>query len=405
MSIRISARTGVADTRGRELSRGDSRETITLMAGLRGLSRKRKIQYERSGQASSQQADVRPLDLQGDVPLKRVGNLWDSIVSKENIEAAYLSARKGKTWQRTIQRFDEHLEENLESVRVSLVDKTFRTAPYRSKKVFEPKERDIFILPFAPDRIVQHALMRVIEPIWESLFIHDSYACRKGKGMHKGSTRTMEFVRRNEYCLKCDISKFYPSVRHDVLQSVVRRKIKCPETLRLIDDIINSFPGETNIPIGNYTSQWFGNLYLNELDTFVKHELRCRDYLRYCDDFCLFSDDKGYLNECAARIREFLCVHLALRMSKCDLFPVARGVDFLGYRHFKDFVLLRKSTTRRIKQRLKALPWKIRSKILTKERGLSSIASTLGWIQWGNTFHLRQSLHLDEWFHDLKEVS
>jgi len=405
MSIRISARTGVADTRGRELSRGDSRETITLMAGLRGLSRKRKIQYERSGQASSQQADVRPLDLQGDVPLKRVGNLWDSIVSKENIEAAYLSARKGKTWQRTIQRFDEHLEENLESVRVSLVDKTFRTAPYRSKKVFEPKERDIFILPFAPDRIVQHALMRVIEPIWESLFIHDSYACRKGKGMHKGSTRTMEFVRRNEFCLKCDISKFYPSVRHDVLQSVVRRKIKCPETLRLIDDIINSFPGETNIPIGNYTSQWFGNLYLNELDTFVKHELRCRDYLRYCDDFCLFSDDKGYLNECAARIREFLCVHLALRMSKCDLFPVARGVDFLGYRHFKDFVLLRKSTTRRIKQRLKALPWKIRSKILTKERGLSSIASTLGWIQWGNTFHLRQSLHLDEWFHDLKEVS
>jgi hypothetical protein len=375
------------------------------MAGLRGLSRKRKIQYERSGQASSQQADVRPLDLQGDVPLKRVGNLWDSIVSKENIEAAYLSARKGKTWQRTIQRFDEHLEENLESVRVSLVDKTFRTAPYRSKKVFEPKERDIFILPFAPDRIVQHALMRVIEPIWESLFIHDSYACRKGKGMHKGSTRTMEFVRRNEFCLKCDISKFYPSVRHDVLQSVVRRKIKCPETLRLIDDIINSFPGETNIPIGNYTSQWFGNLYLNELDTFVKHELRCRDYLRYCDDFCLFSDDKGYLNECAARIREFLCVHLALRMSKCDLFPVARGVDFLGYRHFKDFVLLRKSTTRRIKQRLKALPWKIRSKILTKERGLSSIASTLGWIQWGNTFHLRQSLHLDEWFHDLKEVS
>ena len=337
--------------------------------------------------------------------MKRIGNLWDSIISKENIEAAYLSARKGKVWQRTIQRFDENLEENLDAVRVSLANKTFHTAPYRSKKVFEPKERDIFILPFAPDRIVQHALMRVIEPIWESLFIHDSYACRKGKGMHKGSTRTMEFVRRNEYCLKCDISKFYPSVRHDVLSAIVRRKVKCPETIWLIDDIIDSFPGETNVPIGNYTSQWFGNLYLNELDTFVKHELRCRDYLRYCDDFCLFSDDKGYLNECAARIREFLCVHLALRMSKCDLFPVARGVDFLGYRHFKDFVLLRKSTTRRIKQRLKALPWKIRSKILTKERGLSSIASTLGWIQWGNTFHLRQSLHLDEWFHDLKEVS
>jgi len=337
--------------------------------------------------------------------LKRIGNLWDSIISKENIEAAYLSARKGKAWQRTIQRFDENLEENLDAVRVSLVDKTFHTAPYRSKKVFEPKERDIFILPFAPDRIVQHALMRVIEPIWESLFIHDSYACRKGKGMHKGSTRTMEFVRRNEYCLKCDISKFYPSVRHDVLSAIVRRKIKCPETLRLIDDIINSFPGETNVPIGNYTSQWFGNLYLNELDTFVKHELRCRDYLRYCDDFCLFSDDKGYLNECAARIREFLHTKLALKLSKCSLFPVAHGVDFLGYRHFKDFVLLRKSTTKRIKKRLKGIPWEIRSKRLTTERALSSVASTLGWIRWGNTFHLRRALHLDEWFHDLKEVS
>lgn len=337
--------------------------------------------------------------------MKRVGNLWDSIVSKENIEAAYKAARKGKGWQRTIQKFDEDLEENLESVRMSLMDKTFHTAPYRSKRIFEPKERDIFILPFAPDRIVQHSLMRVVAPLWESFFIHDSYACRVGKGMHKGSTRTMDFVRRNEYCLKCDISKFYPSVRHDILQSIIRRKIKCPDTLWLMDDIITSFSGGTNVPIGNYTSQWFGNLYLNELDIFVKHELRCRDYLRYCDDFCLFSNDKGYLNECAARIREFLRANLALRMSKCDLFPVARGVDFLGYRHFKDFVLLRKSTTKRIKQRIKTLPWKIRSGVISKEKGLSSVASTLGWIRWGNTFHLRRSLHLDEWFHDLKEVS
>lgn len=330
--------------------------------------------------------------------------MWRHVVSEDNIRAAYLAARKGKSWQRTIQRFEENLEENLEAVRLSLVDKTFHTAPYRSKKVFEPKERDIFILPFAPDRIVQHAVMRVVEPLWTPLFIHDSYACLKGKGMHKGSTRTMQFVRRNDYCLKCDISKFYPSVRHDILRSLVRRKIKCPDTLWLLDDIIDSFPGETNVPIGNYTSQWFGNLYLNELDMFVKHELRCKDYLRYCDDFCLFSNDKAYLNECAERIRNFARDSLDLRLSKCRLFPVNLGVDFLGYRHFKKFVLLRKSTTKRIRRRLKSLPWLMRSGSTSPSRFLSSVASTLGWIRWANTFHLRRTLFLDDFYYDLKEM-
>ena len=327
--------------------------------------------------------------------MKRIGNLWDSIISKENIEAAYLSARKGKAWQRTIQRFDENLEENLDAVRVSLANKTFHTAPYRSKKVFEPKERDIFILPFAPDRIVQHALMRVIEPIWESLFIEDSYACRKKKGIHAGSLRTMQFVRRNRFCLKCDISKFYPSVRHDVLSAIVRRKIKCPETIWLIDDIINSFPGETNVPIGNYTSQWFGNLYLNELDMFVKHELRCRNYLRYCDDFCLFSNDKGHLNECAARMEDFLQARLGLRYSKRRLFPVALGVDFLGYRHFQRYILLRKSTAKRVKKRLRALPGLLEKGRVSMEQFRSSVASTKGWLQWANTRNFRLSIELD----------
>lgn len=327
--------------------------------------------------------------------IKRHGDLFQRIIAPENIYEGYRSARKGKAWQNAIKVFEEHLDENLAGIRRSLIERSFSTSQYRSLTILEPKKREIYILPFYPDRIVQHALMRVIEPVWESLFIEDSYACRKKKGIHAGSLRTMQFVRRNRYCLKCDISKFYPSVRHDVLSSIVRRKIKCPGTLWLIDDIINSFPGETNVPIGNYTSQWFGNLYLNELDMFVKHELRCRDYLRYCDDFCLFSDDKGYLNECAARMEEFLQSRLGLRYSKRRLFPVSLGVDFLGYRHFPEYILLRKSTAKRVKRRLRILPALLEAGRVSMEQFRSSVASTKGWLQWANTRNFRLSIELD----------
>lgn len=328
--------------------------------------------------------------------IKRHGDLFKNIVDLENIYAAYRNARRGKGWQNTVKRFEEKLDENLISIQLSLVNHTFTTSPYRSKTIYEPKQREIYILPFAPDRIVQHALMLVIEPIWESLFIDTSFACRKGKGIHAGSLKTMEYVRRNKYCLKCDISKFYPSVRHDILSDLVRRKIKCPETLWLLDDIINSFPGETNVPIGNYTSQWFGNLYLNELDMFVKHILKCRDYLRYCDDFCLFADNKKYLNYCAKQIEEYLWKRLRLMYSKCRLFPVSLGVDFLGYRHFPEYILLRKSTAKRVKKRLKRLPKLLQRGCITTEQFRSSIASTMGWLKWAKTKNFQMAIELEK---------
>lgn len=333
--------------------------------------------------------------ISGGDPIKRHGNLFKHIVDLENIYVAYKNARRGKGWQDTIKRFEEKLDENLIAIQRSLVDHTFTTSSYRSKTIYEPKQREIYILPFAPDRIVQHALMQVVEPIWESLFIDTSFACRKGKGIHAGSSKTMEYVRRNKYCLKCDISKFYPSVHHDILSNLIRRKIKCSETLWLLDDIINSFPGETNVPIGNYTSQWFGNLYLNELDMFVKYNLKCRDYLRYCDDFCLFADDKKYLNECAREIEEYLWARLKLKYSKCRLFPVSLGVDFLGYRHFPQYILLRKSTAKRVKKRLGKLPKLLRRGYITTEQFRSSIASTIGWLKWAKTKNFQMSIELE----------
>lgn len=333
--------------------------------------------------------------------VKRYGNLWQNVTTKENIRLSYEQAKVGKGKKHNVRKFNKNLDANLERIRQSLIDKTFTTAKYNTKTVFEPKRRTIYILPFDPDRIVQHAVMNILIPIWDKMFIEESYACRDGKGMHKGSLKTMEYVRGNKYCLKCDISKFYPSINHAILKEIIRRKIKDPDILWLLDDIIDSYPGGTNTPIGNFTSQWFGNLYLNELDTFVKQKLGIKCYLRYCDDFCLFHNDKKVLNAAADEIRRFVGERLQLRLSKCDLFPVSRGVDFLGYRHFPEYILLRKSTAKRAKKRIKKAVARLHRNKITSEQFRSIVASYDGWMKWARTYNLRFRLELDK----LKEAS
>lgn len=318
------------------------------------------------------------------------------MVAPENLLLAFVRAKRGKSWQSAIKRVEQDLDGNLERLRESLVNKTFTTSLYRLKTIYEPKKRTIYRLPFYPDRIVQHALMNVVEPLWEALFIADSYACRRGKGLHAGSRRTMEFVRRYKYCLKGDISQFYPSLDHDILFAIIQRKIKCRDALWLLEDIIYSLPGGKNVPIGNYTSQWFGNLYLNELDQFLKHDLEIKAYVRYCDDFCLFHDDKEFLWKALERLTAFLQDCLRLRLSKKDLFPVSRGVDFLGYRHFPKYLLLRKSTSKRVKARIKQLPGLLAKGKISFEQFRSSLASTLGWLKWANAHNFRRSLGIDE---------
>jgi len=206
----------------------------------------------------------------------------------------------------------------------------------------------------------------------------------------------MRYIAKARYCLKCDISKFYPSVNHAVMYEILQRKIKCKYTLELLKEIIYSVPGESNVPIGNYLSQWLGNMYLNELDDYVKHTLHIRHYIRYCDDFVLFGD-KQQLAATIPLIQQFIQDRLKMRMSKCDLFPVSRGIDFLGYRHFPgNYVLLRKSTAKRVKKRIKGLIWKVRHGRISKESALGSIASTKGWIKWANSYNLAQSINLEE---------
>ncbi len=321
--------------------------------------------------------------------MKRHGNLYGHIAEPENIRLAWHQARKGKSRKKDVQRFAEAPEENLARIADLLATKSFLPSPYRTMMIYEPKPRMIYILPFSPDRIVHHAIMQVVEPIWTGLFISDSYACIRGRGLHAGSRRTMEYVRRNRYCLKMDVRKFYPSVDHDILFSIIARKIKCPDTLDLFHKIIYSVPDGKNVPIGNYTSQWMGNLYLTDLDLFVKQTLRIKDYVRYCDDFCLFSNDKAELNRAARAIEAFLADHLALTLSKCDLFPVSHGVDFLGYRHFPDYILLRKSTSVRIRRRLNRLPKQLAAGKITLDHFRGSVASINGWMKWANAHNFR----------------
>lgn len=336
--------------------------------------------------------------------MRRHGNLWEKITSKENFEIAYARSIFGKSKKRNVIKFKKDKENNLEKVRNVLINKTFKTSRYTEKTIYEPKKRTIYVLPFAPDRIVQHALMNVLIPIWDKLFIDTSYSCRDGKGIHEGSKKTMEFIRRNKYCLKCDISKFYPSIDQDILMDIVKKKIKCKDTLWLIDEIIHSFPGGKNTPIGNFTSQWFGNLYMNELDHYVKSVLRIKDYLRYCDDFCLFHNDKAVLNDAAKKIKTFIEEKLKLKFSKCDLFPVSQGVDFLGYRHFNKYILLRKRTAKRVTKRLKRLPLMLEKGIITKEQFRSSVGSTYGWLKWANAHNLSLKLKIDEMMMGVKNV-
>lgn len=328
--------------------------------------------------------------------MKRNGKLFEQITSTENLSIAYQKARRGKSRKSAVKRFALNPEARIERIRASLVERSFHTSEYETKWVYEPKPRQIFVLPFNPDRIVQHAIMNVIEPIWDAMFISDSYACRRGKGQHAGSRRVMEFVRRHRYCLKCDISRFYPSVDHDVLYEIIQRKIKCSGTLWLLKDIIYSMPGGTNVPIGNYTSQWFGNLYLNELDQYLKHEWRIKAYARYCDDFVLFHDSKAFLNEAACAIGEFIRNRLRLKFSRCDLFPVSQGVDFLGYRHFPRYILVRRSTAARVKRRLNVLPALLERGRITIESYRGSVMSTLGWLKWANSYNLQLAVRARE---------
>ena len=328
--------------------------------------------------------------------MKRLNNVWSMIIDKDNLRLALQKAAKGKKQRPSVRKILNNTELYIDKLYNSLKAGTYKTSKYSIITLFVPKERKIFRLPFYPDRIVHHAIMNIMESFWDSQFIYHSYACRQGKGQHKGSTKCMDYARKYKYVLKCDISKFFPSVDHAILKVILRRKIKDKRLLSLFDEVIDSVNGNPytpdgkNIPIGNLLSQWFGNLYLNELDVFVKHTLRVHPYIRYSDDFILFSNDKAELHNCLIEIRNFLDTKLKLKLSKGSVFPVSRGIDFLGYRHFPDYVLLRKRTVKKWKRFFKKL------ELPPTRRNVAQLASFNGIVCHANTYNFRQDIVRNE---------
>lgn len=235
---------------------------------------------------------------------------------------------------------------NLLLLRQILLDGTYKTSEYSTFKIYEPKERLIFRLPYYPDRIVHHAIMNVVEPIWVKQFINNTYSCIKGRGIHKCMKDVRKVLDGNpegtKYCLKLDVTKFYPSIDHDILKKVVRKKIKDKRLLDLLDSIIDSANG---VPIGNYLSQFFANLYLSDFDHWVKEVLQVKYYFRYADDIVLLGEDKDLLRWYKQQMETYLNEKLLLQIKpNYQIFPVdTRGLDFVGYKFYHTHTKLRKS--------------------------------------------------------------
>ena len=298
--------------------------------------------------------------------MKRLNNeVFDKICDIENLREAHKNARRGKTHYAEVKMVDENLDFHLDKIKFMLEEDAYQVSKYTVKKIFDrTKEREIFILPYFPDRIIQWAIMLQIRDRIERNLISSTYASIPNRGIHNALNKMDKDIRKENpvYYLKLDVKKFYPSIDKEILKLKVSRVIKCKRTLGLIFKIIDSV--ENGIPIGNYLSQYLGNLYLSDLDHYCKEKLKCKMYYRYMDDIVILNKDKKILHEILSEIKMFLEKEkLELKQNYRISIIEKEGIDFLGFRHFGDKIILRKS----IKNKLKTMTPK-------------NIGSYYGWI-------------------------
>ncbi len=287
--------------------------------------------------------------------MKRYGNLYETLCSWENLSLAYRKALKGARKNRETQEWYYHYEPKIIELRESLLNHSYEPAAYRYFTIIDPKERVIAVAPFR-DRIVHHALVNLLEPIYEARFIHDSYATRKGKGTHKAIDRAQFFLRKNRWFFKADIEKYFDNIQHDILLQLLENKIKDKALLALTAKIVrNGGENGKGLPIGNLTSQFFANVYLHPLDIYVQNELHICVYLRYMDDFVLFSRSKGMLKKQGMAIRRFLRETLGLSVKEKATFfnQAANGLSFLGTRIFPARIRIKNENLKRILKGIK----------------------------------------------------
>ncbi|MBI4677871.1 MAG: group II intron reverse transcriptase domain-containing protein [Elusimicrobia bacterium] len=304
-------------------------------------------------------------------------------------------ARRGKRSRPDVAGFEFQVEREVLTLQRELLDGRYEPGPSRVFEVCESKKRLISAVPYR-DRVVHHAICNVIEPVFERGFIHDSYANRKGKGTHKALARLTHFCRGADYALKCDVVKYFESVDREILLGLLGRRIADASTLGLLSKIIGleqGRPSGRGIPIGNLTSQLFANIYLDEFDHFVKERLGVRRYLRYVDDFVLLHDDKARLHEARAAMEAHLAtLGLKLHPGKTQVFPVARGVPFLGFRVFRTHRLIRKTSFFHFRRKLRRNIAQWRAGLLAAGRFKACAAGWVAHASWGDTWGLRRNL-------------
>ena len=330
---------------------------------------------------------------------KTYKNLWEGIIGWDNLYTAYLEARKRKRYKAGVLRFNANLEENITNIQNHLMWGSWRPSKWKEFMVYEPKRRLIQAPPFK-DRVVHHALASVISPLFERKFIFDSYACRQGKGFHQAAKRVQTFLQKarvdgeTTYVLKADISKYFHSIDHDALSRIFSRTIRDERVLALSNHIIRDAEfDKCGIPLGSLTSQIYANIYLDQLDHYVKDTLGVKYYCRFMDDFIIVCNDKKYLWLLLSEIEHFLTNKLKLTLNpKTAIFPSVRGVDFCGYRVWVNHILPRKKNIRRARRSFAKLTRAYSKGEVSLEKVKACIMSFLGYTKHCNSYITTQNI-------------
>jgi hypothetical protein len=323
--------------------------------------------------------------------------LWEKICSMENLQLAHQNAKDGKGWYKEVKMIDADLDHYLKQLQTMLLLKTYHTSDYEN---FFKKEgnkiRLLSKLPYFPDRICHWAIIQVIEPILIKKMIANTYSAIPDRGIHRClhdvQAAMQNDVKGCQYCLMLDVRKYYQSINHDILKQTYRRIFKDKDLIWLLDEIIDSTPGDTGVPIGNYISQYSGNIYLTEFDHWIKEVKKVKHYYRYMDDVRIFAETKEELHRLFLEIKEFYATKLKLTIKdNWQIFPTyKRGIDFVGYRSFLEYTLLRKSTCISFKNKMVKINRKrLEGKPLNHSEWCS-INSYYGWLKHCDSFRLCQ---------------
>jgi len=326
--------------------------------------------------------------------------MYEKICSIENLELACIRAKKGKTKKRYIKRFQKNLERNLSKLREELMNQTYKPCSLKTFILRDPKTRKISKSAFR-DRVIHHAICNLIAPILGKQFIHDSYANQIGKGTLKAIERFEKFKRKVSknntkkcFILKADIKHYFKEVDHNILIEIIKRKIKDKKVIWLIEQILSINKKMKGMPLGNLTSQFFANLYLNELDTFAKHKLKAKYYIRYVDDFVILHESKEQLEKWKSDINSFLKEKLKIELhpSKSSVLKLNSGINFLGFRIFYYHKLIRKSNLKNFDRKFNYLKILFDEEVISREKALESLEGWLAYCSYANTHKYR--IHL-----------